>query len=77
MNDLCLYRIEIDRLVDPDELRASSPLDLRVEPRAGNTTLLMAHTDQSGMIGLLRHLHGRGFVLLSMEREPDPTRVRN
>ena len=28
------------------------------------------HTDQSGLIGLMRHLHGRGFVFLSVCCEP-------
>jgi hypothetical protein len=32
-------------------------------------TLLCLKTDQAGLIGLLRHLHGRGFVLLSILRE--------
>jgi hypothetical protein len=32
-------------------------------------TRFTVHTDQSGLIGLIRHLHGRGFVLLSVSHE--------
>jgi hypothetical protein len=32
--------------------------------------LFSVRTDQSGLIGLIRHLHGRGFVLLSVACEP-------
>ncbi len=77
MNDLAVYRIQIDRQADQQELRATSPLDMQVELLAGNITLLTVYTDQSGIMGLLRHLHGRGFVILSMQREPDPINARS
>ena len=35
---------------------------------ASEATLLSIGTDQSGLIGLIRHLHGLGFVLLSVNR---------
>ena len=38
----------------------------RMNPAA---TLLTTCTDQSGLIGLIRHLHGHGFVLQSVTRE--------
>jgi hypothetical protein len=30
------------------------------------STLFLVRTDQSGLIGMLRYLHGRGLVLLSV-----------
>jgi hypothetical protein len=32
------------------------------------TTLSGIVTDQAGLLGLIRHLHGLGIVLLSVER---------
>jgi hypothetical protein len=63
------YQIEVEGRVDADVFNAASPLHvsvLRDDPRA---TLLAAQTDQSGLIGLLRHLHGQGFVLKSVCRK--------
>jgi hypothetical protein len=69
LNDLCLYRIEVDGQVDEAELNARSPLRITVEPAGAAATLLAAHTDQSGLVGLLRHLHSRGLLLLSVSRQ--------
>jgi hypothetical protein len=33
------------------------------------TTLSAVVTDQAGLVGLIRHLHGLGIVLLSIERK--------
>ena len=33
-----------------------------------NATLFTVRTDQSGLVGLLRHLHGPGFMLLCVSR---------
>jgi hypothetical protein len=33
-------------------------------------THFSVNADQSGLIGLMRHLHGLGFVFLSVECEP-------
>ena len=71
MNDLCTYLIQLDGRVNVDELNPMSPhhmTPVRSEP-AG--TLFSICTDQSGMIGLLRHLHSLGFVFLSVARQPD------
>jgi hypothetical protein len=34
----------------------------------GSTTLSDVIADQAGLVGLIRHLHGMGVVLLSVER---------
>jgi hypothetical protein len=44
-----------------------SPVRLRVLEHRETCTLLEVKTDQSGLIGLLRHLHGLGFSLLSVK----------
>lgn len=69
MNDLCKYRIQIAGRVDERELNAMSPVEIRVERVEADSTWLSVHTDQSGLIGLMRHLHGLGFIFLSVDRE--------
>lgn len=68
MDGLSLYRIQIGGQVDEAELNARSPLHVAVEPAGADATLLIIRTDQSGLVGLLRHLHGRGLLLLSVSR---------
>lgn len=68
MHDICTYRIEVRGQVDEDALNASSPLHMTVVRVHAAATLFTTCADQSGLIGLLRHLHGRGFVLLSVSR---------
>ncbi len=77
MNDICTYRIRLDGQVEADEINTAGPLTITVERVDPGTTLLTVHTDQSGLIGLMRHLHGRGFTFLSVDREPDPIIVRS
>ncbi len=77
MNDMCIYHIRLDGLVDQDTINAISPLAVTAGQVDPNGTILTVHTDQSGLIGLMRHLHGRGFVFLSVEREPDPIITRS
>jgi hypothetical protein len=63
------YRIEVQGQVDENAFNAMSPLQMTVVRRDTATTLFTICADQSGLIGLMRHLHGRGFVLLSVTRE--------
>ncbi len=69
MNDMRTYHIQLRGQVDEAEINALSPLHMTVEQANGAATLLTVHTDQSGLIGLLRHLHGLGFELVSVESE--------
>ncbi len=68
MNDICTYQIRLEGEVSQDEINASSPAEATVEHSDATSTLLSIHIDQSGLIGLLRYLHGKGFVLLSVNR---------
>ena len=67
------YQIEVLDRVDGDDLNAMSPLEIRmIGVEAGDeraTTLFSVCADQSGLIGMLRHLHARGLVLVSVVRK--------
>ena len=75
MHDICTYQIEVRGQVNENDFNATSPLQMTVvradagEEHPYAATLFTMRTDQSGLIGLLRHLHGRGFVLLSVTCE--------
>ena len=69
MDDIGTYHIQLRGRVDEDEINTMSPLQMTVKERNAVSTLLTINTDQSGLIGLMRHLHGLGFVFLSVERE--------
>ena len=69
MHDNCTYRIEVRGQVDESDLNATSPLQMKAVRADATATLLTICADQSGLVGLMRHLHGRGIVLLSLQRE--------
>ena len=69
MNDMCVYLIRLRGQVDEDEINVMSPLQMMVKEMDAAATLLTVSTDQSGLIGLMRHLHGLGFVFLSVKCE--------
>jgi hypothetical protein len=66
MHDICTYLIELQGLVEEKDLIRMSPSEIVVVQESAATTQLTIRADQSGLIGLLRYLHGRGFVLLSI-----------
>jgi len=68
MKDICTYRIQLRGQVDEGEINVVSPIEMTVKQVDTTATLVTVPTDQSGLIGLLRHLHSRGFVLLSVYR---------
>jgi hypothetical protein len=74
MNDLCTYTVQLRGVVSAAEINALCPVQmahkdsLQVERVGPATTLLTLCADQSGLIGLMRHLHGLGFIFLSVTR---------
>lgn len=69
MDDLCIYQIVVRDPVSESDLNRLSPVQVvaaQVDPKA---TRLSVQTDQSGLMGLLRHLHALGFIFLSMSRQ--------
>ena len=69
MDAICTYQIEVRGQVNENDLNAMSPLQMTVVRVDTASMLFTVCTDQSGLIGLIRHLHGRGFVLLSVNCE--------
>ena len=63
------YRIEVQGQVDENAFNATSPIQVTVVRADPVATLFTICADQSGLIGLMRHLHGHGFVILSVTRE--------
>ena len=70
MNDTHTYLLQLNGQADIDDLNANSPLEMKQLEVDGNTSIFVIHTDQSGLIGMLRHLHARGLVLLSVACNP-------
>jgi len=69
MHKFCTYQIEVRGQVDGKDLNAMSPVQVTVVRADATSTLFTICADQSGLVGLMRHLHGRGVVLLSLQRE--------
>jgi hypothetical protein len=69
MHDICTYQIEVRGQVDENAFNTTSPLQITVVHMDSAATLFTICADQSGLIGLIRHLHRQGFVLLSVYRE--------
>lgn len=69
MQDIHIYQIEMQGQMDVKELNANSPLQVFIQRMDLDTTTFTLSTDQSGLIGLMRHLHGLGFVILSVACE--------
>ena len=73
MHDICTYTIQLRGQVSESEINDLGPLPMTVEKARAEATWFTIHTDQSGLIGLMRHLHGLGFVFLSVDRlDPHP-----
>lgn len=73
MHGICTYHIQVQGQVDECTFNATSPLRVSVVQAGTDATLFAVHTDQSGLIGLMRHLHGHGFAILSVCRERQTT----
>ncbi|MGE5549521.1 MAG: hypothetical protein ACM3ZC_03210 [Bacteroidota bacterium] len=74
MEDISTYRISVLGSVNEEEINAMSPLWMEMTRAETAATLFTTRADQSGLIGLMRHLHGRGFVILSVSRVNTDTR---
>lgn len=65
MNDTRLYLILLDGQVSAETINANGPIESLVT-QMDTCTQCTVFSDQSGLIGLLRHLHALGLVLLSV-----------
>ena len=69
MNTVCVYHIQIRGQVDEAEINTMSPVQLVRDWVETAVTQFSVNTDQSGLIGLMRHLHSLGFVFLAVNCE--------
>lgn len=65
-NDQQLYQIKFSGRVDDDFVTSFCPPGLTIERDGDITFISNIRTDQSGMIGLIRHLHNLGCTILSI-----------
>ncbi len=65
------YTIKVQGEVDERLVNWFGPVEIACQTETGAqavTTLSGLVADQAALVGLIRHLHGLGIVLLSMER---------
>ena len=62
------YVVKIQGRVDGGLVDWLGPMNLAADAEGSVSTLSGIVTDQAGIVGLIRHLHGLGIVLLSVER---------
>ena len=65
------YTITVEGPIDPSLADWCGPLTITTAQRPDEvtvTTLSGITTDQAGLVGIIRHLHGLGIVLLTVER---------
>ncbi len=70
MKDNCIYRIRLRGPLHEQDRCVLGPVELKIVRRGQVVTLITPGTDQAGLIGLLRYLHGLGLVILSVVRKP-------
>ena len=69
--DLHVYHIRLSGSLDEDWLAAFCPAGLKVEHTGDIVVLSNLITDQAGLVGLIRQLHGLGCTLLSVNCCPE------
>ncbi len=73
-----VYLIEIVGSIRESDVNLASPHTLTWAKASQNSTTFSVTGDQAGLIGVLRYLHGMGFVLESLNRvevdRPDEAR---
>ena len=69
MQAICSYLIEIQDQLDEKDFNPGSPYRITEVHAGPDATRFKIRADQSGLIGLIRHLHQQGFVLLSIQRK--------
>lgn len=71
MEKICTYQIEVKGKIDQKAFNAGSPILIELEKQDQNSARFTALADQSGLIGLIRHLHHQGFLVLSVLRKEE------
>lgn len=65
--DRRVYSIVVRGQVDEEFVVAYCPAATKMTWDGDATRLSNIHTDQAGIVGLVRHLHSLGYVVLSLE----------
>ena len=61
MHELSTYHIEVRGQIDESDLNARSPRRATLVRTDPGSTHFAICADQSGLIGMIRHLHDRGY----------------
>jgi hypothetical protein len=69
MQEICTYLIKIQGQLEEKIFNPLSPYWITEVRANSNATRFAIYADQSGLIGLIRHLHQQGYVLLSIQRK--------
>lgn len=72
MKSLSTYTLQVRGQINIDELNPMSPHHMTAPESLGSNTLFSIQTDQSGMIGMLAHLHNLGLMVLSVQWTAEP-----
>jgi hypothetical protein len=67
-----LYTLTFSGILDADFLTSSCPEGTTLSSANGIAILEHIRTDQSGIIGLIRHLHNLGCVILEITTAKEP-----
>jgi hypothetical protein len=65
------YRLQVAGALDEDDLSRYCPAGVKVDRTGALTTLAQVHADQAALIGLLRHLHNVGCVIVLVQAGPE------
>lgn len=65
-SDLRCYQLKITGQLDDDFVASFCPPETIIQRESDTSLLSNISTDQSGILGLIRHLHNLGFAILSM-----------
>jgi len=69
MQESFTYHVKVQDAVDEVVFNASSPLFVKAVRTDTEATTFIVQSDQSGLVGLIRHLHHQGYILLSLTRK--------
>lgn len=67
MHEIYTYHIRIQGKLEEKSFNALSPYRITQVSSAPDATRFTVCADQAGVIGLIRHLHQQGFLLLSID----------
>ena len=65
-SDRRCYQLKITGQLDDDFVSSFCPPETIIQRESDTTLLSNIRTDQSGILGLIRHLHNLGCTILSM-----------